>query len=274
MRADTAAQYGAAAGTPVSTAMPTNQARPTPNASTSIPPAPPLQNYDPREEGELTPKQHAVIAPNHNQMMHMDKWASSDDAKENAPGDANRSRQLEDAKLRIEDAKKFIMSRNTRRATPTSQTARPPINNMTPGAQARSFRPLSMTPGSQAGYVQPRMSGTPRTRASPQMKTMSGPGSQANIFRPPVNLGTPGPQTYQNLGSLMSQESETSCTSPGIEHTTTPGTRRANDARMSADGMMSPGAQRVNDDEKFMSTPGTQNSGYRTPQMPGKYFFA
>lgn len=259
MRADTAAQYGAAAGTPVSTAMPTNQARPTPNASTSIPPAPPVQNCDPREECATTPKQHAVLAPNHN-LAPMDKWASSDCAKENAPGDANGARQLEDARLRIENAKKFIMSRNTRRATPSSQIARPPINNMTPGAKAIPFRPHSMTtPGSQAGNVQPLRSVTPGTQASPsmpQMKMMSGPGSQANIFRPPVNTGTPVPQTYQNLGSLMSQESETSGASPEIEPTTTPGTQRAND------------------DQKFMSTPGTQNSGYRTPQMPGKYFFA
>eukprot|EP00571_Detonula_confervacea_P000541 CAMPEP_0172318474 /NCGR_PEP_ID=MMETSP1058-20130122/34980_1 /TAXON_ID=83371 /ORGANISM="Detonula confervacea, Strain CCMP 353" /LENGTH=978 /DNA_ID=CAMNT_0013033317 /DNA_START=104 /DNA_END=3040 /DNA_ORIENTATION=+ len=210
LRDVTAAHYGS----PESTVMPAN-------ASNSAPPAPPVQNYDPRDECARTPKQHQVMTPNHNQMMQMmlnapmDKWAQDDDAKENAFGDANISKQLMDAKLRIEDAKKFIISRNTRRTTPSSQSVQPLINNMT------------------------------------------GPGTQANIFRPQVNMTTPGAQTYHNVGSLMS---------PGTESSA---------HHASKMGIMSPGNQAsVNAAQMSMTTPGTPNSGYRTPQMPGKYFFA
>ena len=69
----------------------------------------------------------------------VDELSHANDDMENSSGDANVSKQLQDAKLRIEDAKKFIVSRssNNHRMTPTgAHTAASPsrsvLGNMIP----------------------------------------------------------------------------------------------------------------------------------------------
>lgn len=267
LRDVTAVHYGTVTEQPKSTVMPPvpmppNPAHPAPSASSSArPPPPPPAQSAPRPIAP-NPKQLMNIAPHPNQMMQMvqhtpsvDKWSQDVEAKENVSGDANISRQLEDAKLRIEDAKKFILSRNNRRP-PSSAT-----NHMVPVAVP--FRPQMsmMTQGSQAGNFQPMMNMTPATQAGAPRSQMNvvgaHPVAQASPFRPQMNtVMTPGSARYRNhlemKGSLMSPGSE-----PNAQQTA------------KVVDVMSPGTQ-----TSAQASPGTQNSGYRTPQMPGKYFFA
>lgn len=267
LRDVTAVHYGATAAPPMPTAMqrlprPLNPANPAPKASSSAPPPPPPV------QSAYTPTMHGVIAPNVQQMVMTQKWSQDDEAKENASGDANVSRQLEDAKLRILDAKKFIMSRRPPTAMP------PSANNMIPGASpfrqqismphpqmmsTPQMQQMSMmTPGSHAGNFHPMMNSTPASQVGvptmpmPQMNVIA----QASPFHSRMNVMTPGSAQYRNQlqtkGSLMSPENETSV-----------GQTSRVDAESTASAQP--------DDS---GSPETNDSGYRTPQMPGKYFFA
>lgn len=244
------------------TMVPAHQARPTPDASNGL--LPPTQARPP-----LSTNQQEVFVPSHSQILQMmqttpnapmDMWASSDEAKENASRDAHALQQMEDTKLRIEDAKKFIMSRNGRREI--GQTT---VKNMTPGTQRIPFRPQSnISRGPNTANSQPLMNVTPGDHVKPV--------TQSNIFRPPLSPSA-GAQTYKNLGSLMSVSPENKTSgkhTPAIDMGVM---SPANQPRVNAvqlAGMTSPGTQRASE----MLSPGAQDSGHRTPQMPGRYFFA
>lgn len=81
----------------------------------------------------------APVVTHHSPLPVIHEWSHANDDMENSSGDANVSKQLQDAKLRIEDAKKFIVSRssNNHRMTPTgAHTAASPsryvLGNMIP----------------------------------------------------------------------------------------------------------------------------------------------
>jgi len=81
----------------------------------------------------------APVVTHHSPLPVIQEWSHANDDMENSSGDANVSKQLQDAKLRIEDAKKFIVSRssNNHRMTPTrAHTAASPsrsvLGNMIP----------------------------------------------------------------------------------------------------------------------------------------------
>mmetsp|Transcript_39370 Transcript_39370/g.70882 ORF Transcript_39370/g.70882 Transcript_39370/m.70882 type:complete len:1285 (+) Transcript_39370:209-4063(+) len=239
--------------------------------------------------------QQRNITPNHNQMMQMmqiaprDEWAQADEAKENASGGANVSKQLDDAKLRIEDAKKFIMSRSSRRTmTPSSSVSM--IHNMPPGhtgTQASTFRPqMRMSPSHgniqpmmSHGNIQPMMShGSIQPMMShgntqPMIRNMipGHPGAQANIFRPQMNMMSAGsqagtPQVMRQMGSLISDGEETNNV-----HSAQMSAAGAHVAQMS---IMTPGTQTSAPIAQMSATPGSQHDGFLTPEMPGRYFFA
>ena len=159
------------------------------------PDLPPAETYAP-------PSSQLVAVPEH--LGGHNDWVNdapvvtyhsphANDDMENSSGDANVSKQLQDAKLRIEDAKKFIVSRNNNNHRMT------PIGAHTAASPSRSV----------LGNMIPK---------HPASNQVSSPSYYS--------------QTYNNgMGSLMSAESN-----------------------------MTPG--------------GTPNSGYRTPVVPDKVFFA
>ena len=236
-----------------------------PTSAPPPPPPPPVQNCDPRDACAQSPKENEVIAPDQNQSLHAPIEDGDNDTKENASGGANVSKQLENAKLRIDEAKKFIMNRNASRMTPGSQGSLQYMmnkNNMTPGAQAAPFRPVMsmLTPGSH-GNVQPLVNMTPGAYTSKANKLPNFPGTQASVFRsqqPQTNTNPSGEgtQAYRSIGSLISAGAETD-TETSAHHA----------AKMNT---MTPGTQ-TSVEASQMGTPG---SGHRTPVMPGKYFFA
>lgn len=116
---------------------------------------------------------------------------AEDDAKEN---DAKVSQQLVDARLRIEDAKQFILARSNRRMPPSAHTTSQPLAN-------------------------------------------------SGVLRPQTNTST-GSDAFRSMESLMTPETDAS---PHQTARMTPGTA---------------------------ATIRETGSGYRTPQMPGKFFFA
>lgn len=295
LRDVTAAHYGMAAGPakppmapPMHMPKPTNQAhQPAPKASSGAPPLPPTESNDPREASALTPKQHQVIAPTPNQLSQiahlqnqiqmmqvapLGSLAQYDDTKENSSQSANVSKQLQAAKLQIDDAKKFILSRNNRRLTPSSGV--PPLNKMTPSSGMHHMANMNgMT----------TLSGMP-------MMAMS-PGAQ--VFRPNVGVMTPsqGFTGKPAINNNMAPETQTSVFRPQMSMMTTPGAQiRAPTPEMRAMGsLMSPGSGTNQDahqdqasyeeatsqvDAPGVAASGTEDDGYRTPQMPGKYFFA
>merc|ERR1719162_26106 len=63
------------------------------------------------------------------------------EAKENSSQDANVSKQLNEAELRIADAKKFILSRNSRRATTPSERNMRIMKNWPLKTQVNTFKP-------------------------------------------------------------------------------------------------------------------------------------
>lgn len=268
-----------------------------------------------REASAATPTQEMIAAQQlqlqmmqaahiQNQMQLLalatrNSFAQGDDAKENAPGDANK--QLEDAKNRIEDAKQFIMSRNANRMN------MPPVHNMTPFG----VRPqMSMTPsgvGPQMSMmtpsgVRPQMSMTP-SGAREQMLMISLSG-QANALQSAINNLTPGGQSVQSFqpGSVGVQGGA-SIFRPQPNFTPSSHQIRAPTPEMRAKGsLMSPGTD-TNDEVankmvannsntaaaeqmsvmaahgEVSSNPAVesgepQNDGYLTPEMPGRYFFA
>ncbi|KAL7537005.1 hypothetical protein ACHAXR_010530 [Thalassiosira sp. AJA248-18] len=294
----TAVHYGSATPSVAPSSMP----MPASQGHSMYSQAPPVHHYaDPREESASTPRDYQGIAPNQIQMMqdsrqhlqshqmtpnqmnqlqmmqdsrqhlqsHMqtmqiaprrDEWAhGADETKENVAGDANVSAQINDAKLRIEDAKKFIMSRSSRRMPPPSNM--PPFTRMqngTPGAQPNAFRPQMsmMTPVSQAVQQPMVTSYTPLGTFRPQMNMVTSPGSQR---------GVPTPQ-MREMGSLMS---------PGTDSNDDILQKIAHQGGVSHPQMseMSPPGTQASD--YHVDPPGTdENDGYKTPQMPGKYFFA
>ena len=236
-----------------------------PTSAPPPPPPPPVQNCDPRDACAQSPKENEVIAPDQNQTLHAPIEDGGNDTKENASGDVNVSKQLEDAKLRIDEAKKFIMNRNASRMTPGSRGSLQYMmnkNNMTPGVQAAPFRPVMsmLTPGSH-GNAQPLMNMTPGAYPSKANKLPNFPGTQASVFRsqqPQMNTNPAGEgtQVYRSIGSLISAGAETD-TETSAHHA----------AKMNT---MTPGTQ-TSVEASQMGTPG---SGHRTPVMPGKYFFA
>jgi len=134
----------------------------------------------------------APVVTHHSPLPVIHEWSHANDDMENSSGDANVSKQLQDAKLRIEDAKKFIVSRSSKN------------HRMTPTGAHTAASPSRSVLGNMI----------PKHPASNQMSSPS------------------YSQTYNNgMGSLMSAESN-----------------------------MTPG--------------GTPNSGYRTPVVPDKVFFA
>jgi len=189
--------------------------------------------------------------------------AQGDDAKENVHKDANAAERLDDAMFRVNEAKMFLMSRNSnRRITPTSQTSTQLlINGMAPGAQSGSFMPqmILSTQGyhtdgcfSRQGSIAP---GAQENISMHQSNIIAYPhGAKECVTRPFQSVITSAsPQMLRSMGSLMSPET-------------------ANNAHH-ADEMilLPPGSQHS---PQMCASNGTANSGYRTPQMPGKYFFA
>mmetsp|Transcript_32559 Transcript_32559/g.78837 ORF Transcript_32559/g.78837 Transcript_32559/m.78837 type:complete len:1006 (+) Transcript_32559:159-3176(+) len=293
LRDVTTEHYGAPKDAHKSTA---TQALAFPTQNTSLgappppPPGPPVQHIQNWEECASNSKYRQAIVPDQNYT------AMCDDAKENDSGDVNVSRQLNDAKLRIEDAKKFIMSRSNRRMNPSSNNF-PPLGNIsahgvqtepfrsqmsmiTPGSQAPSatFRPqMGMTtPGSQAPSASFRpqmdMNSQPCGLPMPQRGVSANPGIQTGTFRPQINM-TPGSQedgAYHNhltaMESLMSM-------SPGTVASANQDDKNVASGKIF---LLSPGngTNAEAAETSTTSSAGTKNSGHRTPQMPGKYFFA
>ena len=188
--------------------------------------------------------------------------AQGDDSKENVHKDANASERLDDAMLRLKEAKMFIMSRAHRQLTPTSQTSTQLlINSMTPGAQSASL--MSQVILSRQGYhtdscFSRQASVAPEAQENTSMHQLNivdyPHGAKACVARPFQSVITSAsPQMLRGMGSLMSPET-------------------ANNAHH-ADTMdvLPPESQRS---PQMCASNGTANSGYRTPQMPGRYFFA
>eukprot|EP00584_Thalassiosira_punctigera_P026545 CAMPEP_0172579308 /NCGR_PEP_ID=MMETSP1067-20121228/139178_1 /TAXON_ID=265564 ORGANISM="Thalassiosira punctigera, Strain Tpunct2005C2" /NCGR_SAMPLE_ID=MMETSP1067 /ASSEMBLY_ACC=CAM_ASM_000444 /LENGTH=1233 /DNA_ID=CAMNT_0013372023 /DNA_START=206 /DNA_END=3907 /DNA_ORIENTATION=- len=182
---------------------------------------------------------------NHNQMTQVpsrdQQWAQGDDCKENESGGANvsASEQLEATKHRIEDAKKFIMSRSRSRAM-TPLTGIPPMYNMAPGSVPQG---------------------------NPQMKNLN--PAQAGIFRPqPIPQGAQAsPQVMRQMGSLISPgEGPNSAHGAQQMSTATPTHMRKMMSNETESSVGAPAAA--------ASTLGSQNDGYSTPEMPGRVFFA
>lgn len=189
--------------------------------------------------------------------------AQGDDFKENVHKDANASERLDDAMLRVKEAKMFLMSRNYNRLiTPNSQTSTQLlVNGMAPGAQSASFMPqmILSTQGyhtdscfSRQGSTAP---GAKENTSMHQSNVNAYPhGANACVTRPFQSVITSAsPQMLRSMGSLMSPET-------------------ANNAHNADETvLLPPGSQRS---PQMCASNMTANSGYRTPQMPAKYFFA
>jgi hypothetical protein len=135
-----------------------------------------------------------------------------DHAKENASGDANASEDLSDAMRRVNEAKAFIMSRNSNcRITPTSQANAAPFmtqtNVSTQGHPTESCfsRQGSLAPGAQANTLMPQLD----TIAPPRDTIANTSGAQAGYVGPHRSAMTAAsPQVLRSKGSLISPEDE------------------------------------------------------------------
>jgi hypothetical protein len=194
---------------------------------------------------QLSSNQIQIANAAQNEGTHAD-----DDTKENA-GDTNVTKQLEDAKLRIEDAKRFIMSRSNRRAMSPMSNLPPMINNH-PGAQ----------------LVKPGMSMMTPTTVGIHPGALPGPGAQSGIFRKNSSMtGTPqrAPTPEMRvMGSLMSAESD---------HNDEVSPKETAEADPLPPQDVSPQAGPAVD-PPMSSSPGMGEEGYASPKVPGRYFFA
>ncbi|KAL3821729.1 hypothetical protein ACHAXA_008465 [Cyclostephanos tholiformis] len=133
----------------------------------------------------------------------------------NAPGDANASEALNDAMLRVKEAKAFINSRNTNlQITPTSQKSTQfPINGMTPSGQATPYMPhMNLTTQghttdscfSRQGSLAP---GAQVSTFMPQLDTIAftsgAQASSAGLHRYAMTLASP--QVLRSMGSLVDE---------------------------------------------------------------------
>ena len=189
--------------------------------------------------------------------------AQGDDVKENVHKDANASERLDDAMLRVKEAKMFLMSRNYNRLiTPNSQTSTQLlVNGMAPDAQSASFMPqmILSTQGYHTDSCFSRQGSTaPGVKENTSMHQSNviayPPGAKACAARPFQSvINSASPKMLRSMGSLMSPEG-------------------ANNAHHADETVsLPPGSQRS---PQMCASNMTANSGYRTPQMPAKYFFA
>ena len=218
-------------------------------------------DFDPRVESAPTPTEHQIAVANQalvmqntahiqNQLQSMQidppmrpEWEQdADDGKENSAGDPNVSKQLNEAKMRIEDAKKFILSRTRTRVPPTSSLQSMQMYNS--GDHLQVFRPHTsmMTPVSNQVAGQPMV-----TSYTPGAQSVGNCGPQTYLVTSPVRA-PPTPE-MRVMGSLMS---------PGTD---------------SNDNVLEKMAQ-VGTEPPMSEMTHSEHDGYRTPQMPGKYFFA
>ncbi|KAL3772306.1 hypothetical protein ACHAW5_004911 [Stephanodiscus triporus] len=176
-----------------------------------------------------------------------------DDAKEYESRDANPSEQLDDAMLQVKDAKMFIMSRLANPLiTPTSQTSTQLlINGMTPVAHSAPF--MTQMKGYHAGTCFSRQGslapGIQENTSMHQLNVIANhAGVQASCLMPHQGAMTSGsPLVLRGMGSLMSPESATHA------------------------DKMSPGS---GCSPQMCANIEAANSGYRTSQVPSKFFFA
>jgi len=189
--------------------------------------------------------------------------AQGDDVKENVHKDANASERLDDAMLRVKEAKMFLMSRNYNRLiTPNSQTSTQLlVNGMAPDAHSASFMPqmILSTQGYHTDSCFSRQGSTaPGAKENTSMHQSNviayPPGAKECVARPFQSVITSAsPKMLRSMGSLMSPEA-------------------ANNAHHADETvLLPPGSQRS---PQMCASNMTANSGYRTPQMPAKYFFA
>lgn len=246
------------------------------------------------------------LGPNHNQIMQMpprNQWEQGDYAKENESRAGNVSNQLRQAKDRVEDAKKFIMSRSNRGMAMPPKGVPPPPTMPPKGVPPPPIMPPMGVPPPPT--LPPMGVLPPPPPPPPGAQFLPTPNSQENIkpqinpenFRPQMSIPSPGiaqagtPQVMRQMGSLMS---------PGTSPTEA--SKHGDDAPLmivsptQMRSMVSPVAfagEHHNNDQMnlraFQDLPvqdppaegphstslvSSPHDGYSTPGMPGRYFFA
>lgn len=198
------------------------------------------------------------------------------EAKENSSQDINVSKQLNDAELRVADAKKFILSRKSRRATTPSERNMRIMKNWPLKTQVNTFKPQ----------------GNMSKLSSPHEQQVFNPSTHTSIFRSqigttpsshtqhPINPGQAGttPAGMRQMGSLISptEEPENTMTAQ-LSAAFAPNQMRMphqSRAHSKPIGVMTPDIQGGAHVSQISTTPGSQQDGFLTPEMPGRYFFA
>ena len=179
--------------------------------------------------------------PRHNTMM-----IPAGKAKENSSRDANVSKQLNEAELRIADAKNFILSRNSRRALkPQGNMSKLPSPH-----EQQVFNPthtgifrlqIGTTLSSHTQYpINPCQAGT-TTAGMRQMESLISPTEESDNARTARLNAAFAPDQMQ------------------IPHQS-----RAHFSQIGGGAHVS----------QISTTPGSQQDDFLTPDMPGRYFFA
>jgi hypothetical protein len=158
-------------------------------------------------QSETHPPMMPVHYPSEMRPPRMPTATKHVDAKENVPGDANASEDSTDALRRVNEAKAFIMSRNTANFKPTSHASTaffmPQMNAPMRGYPTESCfsRQGSLAPGAQANTFMPQMD-----TMAPRLGTIASvTGSEATNQRATT---VASPQVLRSKGSLMNPEDE------------------------------------------------------------------
>lgn len=189
--------------------------------------------------------------PTHDKMTSehapMDSWMHTNEAKENSSRAANVTKQLNDAKLRIADAKKFILNRNSRRVMTPQGTATHTGHN-------HSLKPST------------GMTATPFSHMPHQVN----PGVQLCMMTPSSYVQHPAgtPEGMRQIGSLISPTEETNNKNTAQKYIA------ADHTQLSHQSGMIGGQTSVVTSGTQGRILGSLHDGYLTPEMPDRYFFA